>query len=271
MKTKLFRINLALLLALFTTVAIAQTAPQVIDIPLSRPGETVNLEISVLSAHIEVIGEDREDASFEISVEEGTRKIITPSGTQSLKTGAYSVEVEEQDNNISVDTDWRANKVKIMARVPRNANLELATVNDGVIIASNINGKLVLENVNGPITATNINGSVIAESVNEDITVSFAGINKDQAMSLSSVNGNLNLGLPASTGAELHIDSAEGEIVSDFEVEVQPSKPVMSREKSRHGVEVSVESVIIANINGGGTVIKLKTLNGNINITNSTK
>ena len=112
---------------------------------------------------------------------------------------------------------------------------------------------------------------MIAESVNDDINVSFSGIEGDQAMSFSSVNGDLDIGLPANTGAELHIDSAEGEIISDFEVDVQPSKPVMSREDGRHGVEVKLESVIIANINGGGTVIKLKTLNGNINITKTTK
>jgi len=238
---------------------------------LTRPGEPVNLEISVLSAYIEVIGEDREDASFEVSVVEGTRKIITPSGTQSVKTGAYSVEVEEEDNHISVGTDWRANKVRVLARIPRIANLELSTVNDGEIIVSNITGKLVLENVNGPITANHINGSVIAESVNQDISVSFDSIDTGQVMSFSSINGNLNLGVPANTGVDLHIDSAEGEIVSDFEVELQPSKPVMSRENSRNGVEVRVESVIIASINGGGTVIKLKTLNGNINITRSTQ
>ena len=202
MKTNLIRTSLALLLASFTTVAIAQTAPQVIDIPLSRPGEPVDIEISILSARIEVIGEDREDASFEVSVEEGTRKIVTPSGTKSLKTGAYSIEIEENDNRIDVDTDWRANKVNVVARVPRNANLELSTVNDGEIIVSNIIGKLVLQNVNGPITASNINGSVIAESVNENITVGFTGINTDAAMAFSSVNGDLNVGLPAGTGAE---------------------------------------------------------------------
>jgi hypothetical protein len=271
MKTKLLKINLALLLAFLTTTVFAQTTPQVFDIPLSRPGDTVNLDISVLSAHIEVIGEDRQDASFEISVVEGTRKIITPSGTQSLKTGAYSVNVEEKDNHISVDTDWRANRVKIVARVPHNANLELSTVNDGVVIVNDISGRLVLENTNGPITATNINGSVVAEALNEDIIVSFTGISSDQVTSLNSLNGDLTLGLPPKSGVELHIDSAEGEIVSDFEVDVQASKPVMSRENSRHGVEVSVESVIIANVNGGGTVIKLKTLNGNINITDSSK
>ncbi len=271
MKINITRTSLALLLTFVTTLAQAQSDPQVINIPLSRPGEPVSLEISIMSARIEVVGEDREDVSFEVSVQEGTRKIITPSGTKSIKTGAYSFEVDESDNHIEVDTDWRANKVLLLARVPRNANLELATVNDGEIIVSNINGKLVLENVNGPITATNINGSVIAESVNENIDVSFTGITADQAMSFSSVNGDLNIGLPAQTGAQLLIDSAEGEIVSDFEVDVQPSKPMMSREDGRHGVEVRVDSAIIANINGGGTVIKLKTLNGDININKSTQ
>jgi hypothetical protein len=276
MKTNLIRTRLILLItfvtiSLMTSLALAQSKPQIINIPLSRPGETVSVEIDIMSARIEVVGEDREDASFEISVAEGTRKIITPSGTQSLKTGAYSVEVEENDNRIELDTDWRANKVHVLARVPRNANLELSTVQDGEIIVNNITGKLVLENVNGPITATNINGSVIAESVNENINVSFTGIAVDDAMSFSSVNGNLNIALPDKTGAQLHIDSAEGEIISDFEVEVLPSKPVMSRETGKNGVEVRIESVIIANINGGGTVMKLKTLNGDINITKSSQ
>ncbi len=149
------------------------------------------------------------------------------------------------------------------------ANLELSTVNDGEIIVSNITGKLVLRNVNGPITASNINGRSIAEAVNEDISVSFATIDANEAMSFSSVNGSLNLGLPANAGVELHIDSGEGEIYSDYEVEVRPTEPEVIREDGPGGVEVRVKSVIVADVNGGGTVIKLKTLNGDIQITKS--
>ena len=58
----------------------------------------------------------------------------------------------------------------------------------------------------------------------------------------------------------------EEEIYSDFEVEVQPSNPVVDRQESRGGIEVTVENAIIANINGGGPVIKLKTLNSDIHI-----
>jgi len=157
---------LSILLMLGTSSAFAQDQPQIINIPLSKPGEPVTLEISIMSARIEVIGEDREDAEFAITVEEGEKKIITPSGTKSLKSGAYTLEIEEEDNYIYVDTDWRANKMSIVARIPRRADLELSTVNDGELLVSNITGNLQLENTNGPITARNVTGSVIAETVN---------------------------------------------------------------------------------------------------------
>jgi DUF4097 and DUF4098 domain-containing protein YvlB len=258
--------TLLLLLMLGASSALAQDKPQIINIPLSKPGELITLEISIQSARIEVIGEDREDAEFAITVEEGERKIITPSGTQSLKTGAYAIEIEEEDNYIYVDTDWHANKISIVARIPRRADLELSTTNDGEILVSNIAGNLQLENTNGPIIAKKISGSVIAETVNDSIDVSFASIDASNAMSLSSFNGDLNLGLPPAAKVQLHLDNARGEIYSDFEVDVKPSKPIIERSNDQGGVAVRVESVIIADINGGGSVIKLKTLNGDIKI-----
>ena len=88
-------------------------------------------------------------------------------------------------------------------------------------------------------------------------------------MALDSVSGDLFLGLPSNAGVQLHLDTSQGEIYSDFEVEVQPTKPIIERESSRGGVEVRVESVIIANINGGGTIIRLRSLNGDIQISKS--
>ena len=256
-------------LALAASGAAAQTAPERITIPLSRPGEPIALEIGILSARIEVVGENRDDAEFEVSVAEGQRQIITPSGPKPLTGGGYSFEIDENDNRISVDTDWRSNRVVLVARIPMQADLELSTVNDGEIIVSNIRGRLQLENTNGPITATGIAGSVIAESVNEDIRIDFTEIASDEAISLGSINGNLTVALPDGSGAELHIDTAQGEIQSAFEVDVRPSAPIVERNESRGGVEVRVESVIIADVNGGGPVIRLKTLNGNISVEKS--
>ena len=256
---------LALALLIGSAPTLAQQ-PQVINIPLSRPGEPMYLEIGLQSARIEVIGEDREDVMFEVTVSNGQRKIITPSGTRSLKGGGYSLEVEEEDNEIYLDMDWRANKVIVLARIPRHADVELQTINDGEIIVSNLIGNLELYNTNGPITAKNISGSVIAESVNDTIDISFTSLDDENASSMESINGDLFLGLPANVGARAYLDTARGEIYSDFEVEVEPSERIVEREDNEDGVSIRIESVIIVKINGGGPVVRMNSLNGDINI-----
>ena len=265
---RIFTLRAAMVLALLLAMApaLAQNNAQIINIPLSRPGEPMTLEIGVMSARIEVIGEDREDAVFEVSIEEGERKIVTPSGTQSLSSAGYALEVDEHDNHISFDTDWRNNKMSIVARIPQRADLELGTVQNGEIIVSNVTGNLELSNVHGPITATGISGSIIAESVNNTIDLAFVSIDDVNASSLESVNGDLTVRLPAKTGAQIHLDTSQGEIISDFEVEVLPSTPTVISSGDNGGSEVRIESVIIANINGGGPIIRMNSMNGDIQI-----
>ncbi|MEM7082262.1 MAG: hypothetical protein AAF465_05970 [Pseudomonadota bacterium] len=258
--------SFCLLAILLTACAFAQQGPQTVNVPISRPGEPIELDINIMSARIEVIGENRDDAQFEVMVADGQRKIVTPSGTQLLKGGAYALEIEEDNNAISFDADWRSNRVTVLARIPRRANLSLRTINNGEIIVSNVEGSLKLSNVNGPITATNISGSVIAESVNKDITVSFARLDGDSATSFETINGDLRLGLPPDAGAKLYLDTSNGEVYSDFDVDVEPSKPVVKRKDDARGAAIRIESVIIANVNGGGPVVRMKGLQGDIYI-----
>jgi DUF4097 and DUF4098 domain-containing protein YvlB len=261
-----YRVVAALGLALYTGAVVGQNKAETITVPLSRPGDPVSLEIELISAHIEVIGEDRKDAQFSITMGAGERKIKTPSGMKTLTGGGGSLSVEEEDNAISIDSEMPTSKVSIVARIPRRADLELSTVNDGEIIVRDVSGTLQLENANGPITATNITGSVIAESLNEAINIAFAGISTNGATALSSLNGDITVALPANAGAEFRIDTAEGEIESDFELDVKPSKATIERSETRRGASVRVENAVVATVNGGGPVIKVTTLNGNVKI-----
>jgi DUF4097 and DUF4098 domain-containing protein YvlB len=265
MKQPKFRSAVAVGLLMLATPLMAQQ-PQVINVPLSRPGDPVFLEIGIQSAHIEVIGEDRDDAEFEIIVADGDRRIVTPSGTQPLKGGGYSLEVEEDDNEIHLDMDWRVTKVSVVARIPKRADVELQTINDGEIIVSNLIGNLELYNTNGPITARNVSGSVIAESVNDTIDIAFDSFSDDGASSMESINGDLILALPAGVGVTTQLDTSRGEIYSDFEVEVRPVEQVIERDDTRNGVSIQIESVIVADINGGGHVVRMKSLHGDLNI-----
>ena len=265
MKLTFFRSVVARGLLALAPPRLAQQ-PQLIDVPLSRPGDPVYLEIGIQSARIEVIGEDRDDAQFEITVADGNRRIITPSGSQSLKGGGYSLEVAADDNDIYLNTAWRINPMPVLDRIPRRADIELSTINDGEIIVSNITGNLELYNTNGPITARDISGSVIAESVNDTIDIAFNRLGEDSASSMESINGDLILGLPEGAGVTAHLDSSRGEIYSDFEVEVRPVERVVERDDTGRGVSIQIESVIVADINGGGPVVRMKSLHGDLSI-----
>jgi hypothetical protein len=240
--------------------------PETITVPLSRPGEPISLRIDILSARIEVIGEERKDVELAVTLSGGRRKIVTPSGAKTLAGGAGALEINERDNRVSIESDGPPNPMAIVARVPRRAKLYLSTVNDGEIIVRDIIGDLQLENTNGPITATSINGSVIAESVNAPIAVGLTAVAPAGATSLSSMNGDITLTLPAKVKAELHLDSGRGEIVSDFELDVKPTKPLIERNERRGGVSVRMENVIVATVNGGGPVVRVKTYSGDIKL-----
>jgi hypothetical protein len=243
-----------------------QMQPETINIPLSRPGEPMSLSIDILSARIEVIGEERKDVEIKVTLSAGRRKIVTPSGAKTL-AGGGGLEISERDNRVNVESELPSmSPMTVVARVPRRAKLDLSTVNESEIVVRDIVGDLTLENVNGPITATNITGSVIAESVNNPITVGLSGVASGGATSLSSLNGDITLTLPAAARAELHLDTAQGEITSDFELDIKPSKPMIERKEGRGGVSVRMEDVIVATVNGGGPVIRVKTLNGGIKI-----
>lgn len=244
----------------------AQVQPETINIPLSRPGEPMSLSIDILSARIEVIGEERKDVELKVTLSAGRRKVVTPSGAKLLAGGGAGLEISERDNRVNVEADLPTHPITLVARVPRRAKLDLSTVDESEIVVRDIIGDLQLENVNGPITATNITGSVIAESVNNPITIGLSGVASGAATSLSSLNGDITLTMPAATRAELHLDTAQGEITSDFELDIKPSKPLIERKEGRGGVSVRMEDVIIATVNGGGPVIRVKTLNGSIRI-----
>lgn len=260
------RAAIVLTAVLGAAAALAQSQPETIVVPLSRPGEPMSMSVDILSARIEVIGEERKDIALTVTLSGGRRKIVMPSGTKTLSGGGSGLEISERDNRVEIDSDAPPNPITIVARVPRRASLNLSTTNEGEIIVRNVVGDLQLENINGPITATNITGSVIAETVNTPIEVGLTAVAAGGATSLSSLNGDVTLTLPAAAKAELHLDSARGEIVSDFELDVKPSKPVIERTQGRGGVSVRMEDVTIATVNGGGPVIRMKTLNGAIKI-----
>lgn len=166
---------------------------------------------------------------------------------------------------------WNCNKdcrleVQYKLMVPRNAVLnEIETVNGSVTISNTANITNASA-VNGNVKATNLRGTAKIETVNGISEVDFDSIANDGKITLSTVNGKVNLLLPSDIDATLKADTVNGSISNEFGLPIRKGKYVGRDLYGKIGdgkVRINLESV------NGGLNIKRKQDGKNIkNVTN---
>lgn len=147
------------------------------------------------------------------------------------------------------DKGWRKeNRLEVQFRlsVPRTAALdEIETVNGSVTVSNFVN-LTKISAVNGNVNATNLRGTANLSTVNGEVAADFDRLEKGTKISLSTVNGKVNLLMPSDANATLKADSLNGEIRNDFGLPVRKGKYVGRDMYGRVGngdVQVKLESV----------------------------
>jgi len=175
--------------------------------------------------------------------------------------------VEEQDNRMSITVPGFNHPADLEIQVPRRTNLELSTVNGGDIHVEGVEGELEVSNVNGAITLTAVGGSVVAHTVNGKVTAALARVSAQKPMAFSSLNGAIDLTLPSATKANLKLQTDNGSAFTDFDLHTLPQSSASVAEDTRQSggrYRLNVNKVIYGTINGGGPDIEVRTFNGNI-------
>ncbi|MBN1560900.1 DUF4097 family beta strand repeat protein [candidate division KSB1 bacterium] len=140
--------------------------------------------------------------------------------------------------------------VNFAIKVPEEMNIEASSVNGAVDVVG-VEGKLSLSTTNGKITAEAIAGAVEASTTNGSIYVDISTSDLMDGVSLNTVNGSVKLALDGDIAADVEISTVNGSINTDFPLEV----------RGKWGPKnVSGE------INGGGELIELETVNGSVSI-----
>jgi hypothetical protein len=264
---------LAGLAFMLSSVAFSQPASEKIPIPLSDPSRPVFLKVGLLSGGIVVRGY----AGKEVIVEATTAPEDEEERPEEKKAGklklipntSMGLTAEEEDNTVTVSTGTRgiSRQTDLVIQVPTACSMKLSTVNGGDIEVENVNGDLEVNNTNGSITLKKIGGSAVAQTVNGEVHVEFTRVNADKAMSFSSLNGDVDVTFPSSLKATVQMKSEQGEIYSDFDVQMQKTQARIDKnEKGKGKYRVTVEKTMRGTINGGGQEIQFNNFNGSIYI-----
>jgi len=221
-------------------------------------------------------GEKREmeaalaEAEEELDQEELARKKAQAEksrGMKMLAVESMGLTIEEEDNVIQVSVEEGKRAVDLVIQVPFSTSLQLSCRDDerGVTV-ERVNGEIEVDTSDGPITLTNVSGPVVADSSDGEIKVVFGKITPGKPMSLSAMDGDIDITLPLDVKASLKMKTDEGQIFTDFDVQLTPSQQKKEEDERKEGggYRVTYEKVTLGLINGGGTEIQLTTYEGNI-------
>lgn len=267
-------IGLALLALLIAPAAFAAgPAPQRLTVPLTDPARPAHVEVGLVMGSVTVVGGAVKEVTIEASAredegEEAEELRETKPGRAGMKripNTSFGLEAEEKDNKVEIGSNSWAQAVDLRITVPAGSSLELSTVNDGDLVVEGVEGELALHNTNGEIRVTGAKGPVSAATVNGDVNVAFRSDSAIAApMAFSTLNGDIEVTLPAKLNASFRMSTTNGEIYSDFDIATEnlvgPTES--SREKGRY--RIVVERAVAGRIGSGGPELLLKTFNGDI-------
>ncbi len=148
-----------------------------------------------------------------------------------------------RDNDVKVDFE---------VRVPPGIALQAHTVN-GSIEASGIDGHVSAHTVNGSVKVS-ARGVVDADTVNGSIVADLGDASWDGTLEFQTVNGSIEVGLPADASTRVTARTVNGNLQSDFPVTVQ----------GRFGPKK-----FEGTIGSGGRDLRLETVNGRITLRRS--
>jgi len=185
----------------------------------SDPSKPGTLKVSLPWAEVHVSGTDGNDIVVTSSLEQkGSKKEVDKDGFRRLDEDV-SFEITEKNNVATIvmsgDNIWAAHGAEFHVQVPRNTNLVLRTEAGGDINVANVDGDIDINSMNGEVTLTDIGSSAVVNTMNGEVTATFKQA-PAKPVSITSMNGEIDLRLPTDTKANLRLRTHNGSIRTNF-------------------------------------------------------
>jgi DUF4097 and DUF4098 domain-containing protein YvlB len=209
--------------------------------PLSEGGR---VSVSNINGPISIASWDRAEVKVEA--------VKSAATTEAL--GDATIEFEAQAGQVEIKTRYaetrqdRGNSAKVEYRilVPRKARLAKVENVNGAITIENVDGEVQASTINGTLTAKQVGGGGKYKTVNGIMKVAAAKLGTDAGLSLDTVNGKVELVLPANLDASVKADTLNGKIQTDFDLTVEKKMPIgrtMQGDLGKGGPSIKLHSV----------------------------
>jgi len=248
--------------------------PQRVTVAFSDPARPKKLVVDMSFGSVSVHGYGGQEVIVETSNRAGIRapgrrEAEPPPGMHRIgPSTAPGLEITEENNTVRISSARSPfAQADVTIQVPVQTSVTVNAMRGNSISIDNINGEIEANNLNGQVTITNVSGSVVAHSMNGKILASLNSVTPEKPMSFSTMNGDIDVTLPASIKANVRLKTDRGDMFTDFDIKTdsaaQPPQVEDNRKKGGR-YRARFDRTTIGTINGGGPEIQFTTFNGNI-------
>ena len=259
----------SLLIAIITVssgVKAQNAGTQEFQIPLSSPGESGKLQVSLHHGSIRISGYSGNEVLVTVIHEadevEDVEQRKSRDGLRRIPNNAVEFNITENNNHVRIqDVDNKESDFEI--KVPNNFSLSLKTHHDGYVEINNVTGEIEVHAHHGDILMNSVGGSVAANTHHGEIKVTFQSIDSGTPMAFSTYHGDIDITFPANADASAKIKTTKGEIFTDFDMDMKPQSARIESGKTK-GTKIQVGGWLQGDIGSGGPEYLFNSYHGDV-------
>ena len=191
----------------------------VATVTLSAPGKPATLRVDMPWADIQIVGTDGNTVTVESALAQKGAKPTRKDGLRRLDD-EVTFDLAEKDNVVTLrmagENPWASHDAGFKLKVPHTMNLDIKTETGGDLTVRNVDGDLDISNMNGEVKLEGVSGSAIVNTMNGEVHVAYAKV-PTKLVSITSMNGEVDLRVPADTKANVKLRTHNGTILTDFD------------------------------------------------------
>ncbi|KAA3440900.1 DUF4097 domain-containing protein [Rufibacter hautae] len=228
-------------------------------------GKDARVQLSMFNSNVKIVGYSGDEVVIETkdySAPPKRAEGLKPLYNQIEDNTNLGLGVNKNGNTVTITKASRID-AQYVIRIPKNAAVVYKETNweGGDISISDVDGEVELKLNNSEATLTNISGPVVATNTNGSIKVIFSSLAQSKPSAISTVSGDIDITLPAKDKANFKLKSMQGEIYTDFDIDLQRKK---GKDEEDELSLLGGGGDIAGKVNGGGVEVSVQSITSDI-------
>jgi hypothetical protein len=212
----------------------------------SDPTKPGTVRLKIMWGDVTVTGADTPEVTILANIKNKNAAERRPDGLRRLDS-EITYTAFEKDNVIMVElgggAPHAATGARLVLTVPRNTSVVVQNSLGGNATVKDVVGDVEIHSLNGEVTLDQINGSALIETMNGEIHAGFARVTEGKPLSFTSMNGEIEVRIPADTKANVRLRTQNGAVYTDFDEQalVTKTEAAHSRISKHHRIVVPAD------------------------------